>query len=357
VSNGAGNGAGTSDVAAADLTELGNALLQIVSEKTGYPAEMLEADMDMEADLGIDSIKRVEILGTMQDLYPALPRLTPEELAELRTLGQIRDHVSSLMRQSAAPAQPAAPAAPAMPEIQSTIPRQVATVRPLPDPDFLENSLPEGHICLLTDDGTTLTASLVEALTGRGWKVVVLSFPPSLVVAQTQLPAAVNRVALQNLDEAHLSQTLQSIAATYGPVGAFIHVQPTSQNGQGHAISFSDTEKAIVRHVFLLAKHLKLSLNEAAQQGRSYFVTVARLDGAFGMGHEPDFGAVGGGLFGLTKTLNQEWERVFCRSIDLQASLNPQQAAQYIIAELHDPNHLITEVGYSAQGRATLVGV
>ena len=47
--------------------ELAEALLAVVSEKTGYPAEMLELSMDMEADLGIDSIKRVEILGAMRD--------------------------------------------------------------------------------------------------------------------------------------------------------------------------------------------------------------------------------------------------------------------------------------------------
>ncbi|MGZ5952372.1 MAG: acyltransferase domain-containing protein, partial [Isosphaeraceae bacterium] len=37
-------------------------LLQIVAEKTGYPVEMLELDMQLDDDLGIDSIKRVEIL-------------------------------------------------------------------------------------------------------------------------------------------------------------------------------------------------------------------------------------------------------------------------------------------------------
>ncbi len=64
-------------------------MLQIVSEKTGYPVETLEVDMDMEADLGIDSIKRVEILGAMQAQFPSLPKLDPAELGELRTLGQI----------------------------------------------------------------------------------------------------------------------------------------------------------------------------------------------------------------------------------------------------------------------------
>jgi acyl carrier protein len=73
------------------LEELSQTLIDIVSEKTGYPVEMLDLEMDLEADLGIDSIKRVEILGALQDSYPDLPQPNLEELAEieLRTLNQI----------------------------------------------------------------------------------------------------------------------------------------------------------------------------------------------------------------------------------------------------------------------------
>jgi polyketide-type polyunsaturated fatty acid synthase PfaA len=77
------------------LIQLSQSLLNIVSEKTGYPADMLEINMDMEADLGIDSIKRVEILGAMQELFPDLPELKVEGLAELRTLGEIVDYMSN----------------------------------------------------------------------------------------------------------------------------------------------------------------------------------------------------------------------------------------------------------------------
>ncbi|MFD5799150.1 beta-ketoacyl synthase N-terminal-like domain-containing protein, partial [Streptomyces diastatochromogenes] len=45
------------------------ALLDVVSQKTGYPADMLDLDMDVEADLGIDSIKRVEIMGVLQERF------------------------------------------------------------------------------------------------------------------------------------------------------------------------------------------------------------------------------------------------------------------------------------------------
>ena len=42
-------------------------LLQLVSERTGYPEEMLGLDQDMEAELGIDSIKRVEISASFSN--------------------------------------------------------------------------------------------------------------------------------------------------------------------------------------------------------------------------------------------------------------------------------------------------
>ncbi|MDD3762287.1 MAG: beta-ketoacyl synthase N-terminal-like domain-containing protein, partial [Nevskiales bacterium] len=45
-------------------------LLGIVAERTGYPEDMLGLDADLEADLGIDSIKRVEILGAFQKAMP-----------------------------------------------------------------------------------------------------------------------------------------------------------------------------------------------------------------------------------------------------------------------------------------------
>jgi acyl carrier protein len=53
-----------------DASKIESTLLAVIAEKTGYPAEMLELGMDMEADLGIDSIKRVEIFGAMTAAHP-----------------------------------------------------------------------------------------------------------------------------------------------------------------------------------------------------------------------------------------------------------------------------------------------
>ena len=68
-------------------------MMAVVSEKTGYPQEMLELGMDIESDLGIDSIKRVEILGAVQDRAPELDEIPADELVEMRTLGQIVEYL------------------------------------------------------------------------------------------------------------------------------------------------------------------------------------------------------------------------------------------------------------------------
>ncbi|MDD3148204.1 MAG: beta-ketoacyl synthase N-terminal-like domain-containing protein, partial [Candidatus Riflebacteria bacterium] len=68
---------------AADSSKVRKILLEVVSEKTGYPIEMLNPDMDMEADLGIDSIKRVEIMSSMQERLPEAPVVQPDQLGKL----------------------------------------------------------------------------------------------------------------------------------------------------------------------------------------------------------------------------------------------------------------------------------
>lgn len=72
-----------------DVNEI---LLQIVSDKTGYPQEMLGMEMDLEADLSIDSIKRMEIIGTLRTALGGFSQnnksedTATEELSVIKTL-------------------------------------------------------------------------------------------------------------------------------------------------------------------------------------------------------------------------------------------------------------------------------
>ena len=64
-------------------------LLEVIADKTGYPIETLELDMRLDADLGIDSIKRVEILSALQERLPDAPAVKADDLGTLQTLRQI----------------------------------------------------------------------------------------------------------------------------------------------------------------------------------------------------------------------------------------------------------------------------
>src|SRR5262249_10338302 len=75
--------------------DVAGTLLSVVAEKTGYPADMLGLDMALDADLGIDSIKRVEIMSALQQKIPAAPAVKPEHLGTLHTLRDIASFLGS----------------------------------------------------------------------------------------------------------------------------------------------------------------------------------------------------------------------------------------------------------------------
>ena len=63
-------------------------VLATVSEKTGYPAEMLDLDLDLEADLGIDTVKQAELLMMIRTHYN-IPRREDLRLSDYNTLAKV----------------------------------------------------------------------------------------------------------------------------------------------------------------------------------------------------------------------------------------------------------------------------
>ena len=92
------NGSHAEVVVVADSAENGaiqDSLVAIVADRTGYPPEMIELDLDLEADLGIDSIKRVEILSTFQKQHgDSVREIDMEDLAERKSLREIIELVA-----------------------------------------------------------------------------------------------------------------------------------------------------------------------------------------------------------------------------------------------------------------------
>jgi len=64
-------------------------LFKIVSQLTGFPVEMLEPDMEIESDLGIDSIKKVEIISELEKQIPEGQNLDSDHMGSVQTLNDI----------------------------------------------------------------------------------------------------------------------------------------------------------------------------------------------------------------------------------------------------------------------------
>jgi acyl transferase domain-containing protein/NAD(P)-dependent dehydrogenase (short-subunit alcohol dehydrogenase family) len=79
----------TNGVTSKKNIDTAHVLLEVVSEKTGYPVSSLSLSMAMESDLGIDSIKRVEILSALKKHIPESSHLDAMAVANLQTLGDI----------------------------------------------------------------------------------------------------------------------------------------------------------------------------------------------------------------------------------------------------------------------------
>ncbi|WP_194912294.1 SDR family oxidoreductase [Azospirillum sp. INR13] len=95
-------------------------VLAVIADKTGYPVDMLTAEMELEAGLGIDSIKQVEIFSTLQERILALGDADMRELNALKTIGQILAMADS--RSGGAPAPAPAPAPVQAPVVAAAAP-------------------------------------------------------------------------------------------------------------------------------------------------------------------------------------------------------------------------------------------
>ncbi len=302
--------------AAAGTDEFEKVLLGVVSESTGYPAEMLNLDMELDADLGIDSIKRVEIFSMLSQRLPHLPEAKLEDVGALRTLRQVVAHLAG----TTAPARPAvAPQAVPVPVQAET--REAAAIAP---PAPLERlvlamehlnggrasvSIATGEIWI-TDDGSPLAERLAARL-GKKQK--------TRVIAIDEAPA---------LDGVRLSG-LVILAPQRGADDAFL---------QG---------------AFALVQRASAALRQAGQQGGAVLATVARLDGAFGIAGNGVHDAISGGLAGLAKTAAHEWPRVQVKAIDLATDFRDLDAAAAAIAdEIFTAGPV--EVGVSPKSRCGL---
>ncbi|MFA0283577.1 phosphopantetheine-binding protein [Vibrio sp. 10N.222.55.F12] len=340
-------------------------MMEVVADKTGYPAEMLDLAMDMEADLGIDSIKRVEILGTVQDQLPTLPELNPEDLAECRTLGEIVTYMQSKLSVAAPVATAKAESVTPIAETATAElpPHNEVALKKLPAADKLVDCFSKDACVVITDDGHN-AGVLAEKLTANGIQVAVVR---SALSAASPLNSEIASYTLNSVDDAGVTAVINDIEADLKTsnkvIAGFIHLQAIVDAKQSNeqAVNLNADSRASLTTAFLFAKHLNGQLN--AVSGRSVFFTLSRIDGGFGYLDTKQLANAElnqAALSGLTKTLSHEWSNVFCRALDADASIDARHLAEAITGELFDIDTNTVEIGLShtengESGRATLI--
>ncbi|MBB1268179.1 type I polyketide synthase [Shewanella sp. SR44-3] len=349
-------------------------MMSVVADKTGYPTEMLELSMDMEADLGIDSIKRVEILGTVQDELPGLPELNPEDLAECRTLGEIVAYMNSKLTAegsnlpaagamnslqtaegSNAVTEPVKAASTAAELANDLPPHQEVALKKLPAADKLVDCFSKDACIVINDDGHN-AGVLAEKLVSTGLTVAVIRSPKAITNKQSPLSSAVASFELTEVSDDGVAAVIAQISAKH-KIAGFVHLQPQFAEIK-NALPLSGAGFNAVEQAFLMAKHLQQGFETLSKTERVSFMTVSRIDGGFGY---LDASALAkaelnqAALSGLSKTLSHEWPNVFCRALDIAPSFEAVELAQAIISELFDLDTTITEIGISKQGRNTLI--
>jgi len=296
----------------ANVTET---LLAVVSEKTGYPVEMLELEMGMDSDLGIDSIKRVEILSALQERLPGSPVIGPEHLGTLHTLGEIAAFLQAgspaSAGQSENTAQPVSLEHKDAAAAATVLSRSTVVPTPLPASSEKLQLAPNGTIWV-TDDGSDFSSDLCTILSSAGQAVRMIMVDDNP----------------ENLPTEAVSALLIAAPAT-------------------------GTSDSFLENAFMLLKQAAPALQTSATSGGALFATISRLDGAFAFGNEATLSdPLSGGLAGLSKTAAREWPGVTCKAIDLGSFPHASSAAKAVAEELFKGGP--QEVGLSSNGRIGL---
>jgi len=287
----------------------------VVAEKTGYPVDMLELTMGLESDLGIDSIKRVEILSALEERLPDTTRIQSEQVGSLQTLAEVAETLLNGQKRNTADTPP-----PRIdeesPPVDSSRPleRSVLTAVPLrqrPDGDRIR--VPAGGRIWVTEDGSDLSARLMDRLRSLDFRVQGISLEEGSPLSPPD--------SLQGL----------------------VILAPEKNAGD-----------AFLKKSFLLLKVAGSALRSSGPDHDGLFVTVSRMDGAFNLKDPaPDREAVSGGLAGLAKTVHAEWPEVKARALDLARGVgDPDEAAALVIDEMFRAGPM--EVGISREGVCSL---
>ena len=278
-------------------------LLCVVAEKTGYPVDMLNLDMDLEGDLGVDSIKRVEILAAVDERAPSLPKVDRARLGALHTLREIVDYLGADAGNGKIDA--------------GAIESPFVTAPHAPTPEL-------GRY--VVEPIAAPATGFAMPLLGSGERI--------WVVGPDAIASAVVAELRQRKVNAQASTAPPEAAQACIYLGGLIQAQSRESAMQ------------VNREAFTLARRLAPRL----QSKPGLFVTVQDSGGTFAFGDTGEHQAWLAGLPALLKTCALEWPQTALKAIDIErGARSDAELASAIADELLRGGGEI-EIGLSANG-------
>jgi NAD(P)-dependent dehydrogenase (short-subunit alcohol dehydrogenase family)/acyl carrier protein len=343
-----------------DREDISGQLLDLVSERTGYPHDMLDVDLDLEADLGIDSIKRVEILGSLAEILGmsaeggGASKIEFERLTSIRTIRGILDYLEEALAGEAVDepsvevAAAETPAEKKKPQPRSLdIQRGLVELTDAPLPSKGSSLIPSGAV-LITDDGRGVATEIADRLADFGQECVFVRHRAGPVDERDGVFYA------DLTDETAVVDLATRVRKSAGMIGGLAHLLPLAE----HPTAGADPLGRIARDVkglYLLARELEDDLRQAGRDGGALLLAATGLGGGLGLtpADDADVSLAGhGGVAGFLKSVGEEWPEVLVRVIDLDRQQPAGELADCILGELNDRNGP-REVGYLESRRVT----
>lgn len=339
-------------------------LLKIVSELTGYPEDTLDLDLNLEADLGIDSIKRVEILTSLtQALFPDEHGGPPEEFEEVNMAKTLREIIERIEKFTSLggkldteditkPPKEGAIDSESDFKENLVLPRFTLTTVDAP---IQSNSLDldSSRVIIITDDERGIARSLKDKLNSKGYRVAIVQWGRGCDQKEEQI------YCLNDNSEEEIKNTLEAVQKQNGKVGGLIHLFPLKECSSFKDMDLSSWMERIsfeVKSLFSLLKYLGTDLRESANNGGACVMSAVGMGGSFASGfnsNKNNFFPGHGGISGLLKTVAIEWPEVRVKSIDLHLTEPVSDLADNLLIEIGAKDDLV-EVGYDGKRRLRL---
>lgn len=317
---------------------------QIIAEQTGYTVDMLDTALDLEADLGIDTVKQVETFGRISRHFNLA---VPEDLrlAELNTIDKIAGYIRSrLDGTTAVPAEEekgggaAAPMGAVQADASKADAGRPAVLRFEPEVTFLQDlppvvdGPPDDRKLLVTCDCHGLWQRVATRLGQAGFRFVTLGQGGNL------------DYRCDFVDPGETAAVIDRVLAEHPDLGGLIHLMPADlflDGGTGE----SDAEIAVaVKSLFVAVQRLQPRL---AAGGLVAAVSFNSVVFAYDRCRRPVYPAFAG-MSGLLKTVAREIPEAQVKVVDLAAE-DPaaalEEAADALAAEIRGADRRV-EVGY-----------